>query len=190
MKSITSGIPFILTNLVRLADIVIIVLYIVASSLAYSGRIAILKEVTPSQPNTIAFVVLFALGIDVTLILCLISEMPFPRAEEMLQNALPIISAKYGSGWLGAILLIVSSETLSGTLIFHDSLFSGAAVALFVMGIINVFCGLLLGVAMNELRSVFTFDDTDGKLDKFATSEHSHSTRKLNISGPVPLSQV
>ncbi|WAQ81606.1 hypothetical protein PtA15_1A948 [Puccinia triticina] len=105
-------------------------------------------------PTTFGGILFFVLGQlfnMIILILCLLSELSFPPLPKFFQFFFPPLGQSFGVGFLGALQVYVSCALLS----HHVNTTSRASFwMLFVIGIINVFLGVIFGRRIRSKRSL------------------------------------
>ncbi|KAH9466262.1 hypothetical protein MJO28_001115 [Puccinia striiformis f. sp. tritici] len=105
-------------------------------------------------PTTFGGILFFVLGQVfnmIILILCLLSELSFPPLPKFFQVFFPPLGQSFGVGFLGSLEVYIACNLLS----HHINKTSRAAFwLLFVIGLINVVLGVILGRRIRSKRSL------------------------------------
>ncbi|MBW0519974.1 hypothetical protein O181_059689 [Austropuccinia psidii MF-1] len=105
----------------------------------------------PTSFGGILFFVLTQLFNMLVLLLCLLSELAFPKIPQFFENFFPPLGPTFGVGILGALEAYISCILLSNHL--HATALA-AAWLLFVIGVINIFLGAIFGRRIRNKRSL------------------------------------
>jgi len=98
---------------------------------------------------------LFIIGLTILLVL---SEVGWP--SRFFEDFMPVFGPQFGVGILGAVQVILTASVLSHHV---DTFPLGAAWFLFVMGVFNIFLGLIFRSHIKDTRAFATFREERAK---------------------------